>query len=200
VPTPSFSSPGDVTFQQRRFPVSVPNSFQSHHDAAPEPTLFAVDDEADDRQFFARLLAAPGLEYPCQFFASGEEMIDALLLVMRGAPPPLACFIDVKMSGMNGFDVLRWIRCQRSLDDVPLVMLSSSDDPQKLGEARCFGAQCYMAKFPTPLQLRTVIIEAQRYSAARTREVAFNLPCNLLFNATDSGRPSAPGLSSPVTA
>jgi CheY-like chemotaxis protein len=175
---------------------AVPNSLQPFRDVAPEATIYAVDDESDDRQFFARLLAAPGLEYPCRFFSSGEELIDALLLVMRGAPPPMACFIDVKMSGMNGFDVLRWIRCQRSLDDVPVVMLSSSDDPQKLNEARGHGAQCYIAKFPTPLQLRAVIIEAQRYSAARSREVAFNLPCNLLFQSADAGRPSAPGFSS----
>lgn len=168
-------------------------------DFTSEPTLFAVDDEAEDRLFFSRLLAAPGLEYPCRFFATGEEMIDALLLVLRGAMPPLACFIDVKMTGMNGFDVLRWIRCQRSLDEVPIVMLSSSDDPHKLTEARGFGAQCYMAKFPTPLQLRTVILEAQRYSAARSREAAFNLPCNLLFNGTSSPHPELSPIQFPST-
>jgi CheY-like chemotaxis protein len=159
-------------------------------DSLNEPTIFAVDDEEDDQHFFARLLAAPGLEYPCRFFATGEELIDALLLVLRGAMPPLAVFIDVRMTGMNGFDVLRWIRCQRSLDDVPVIMLSSSDDPQKLGEARCFGAQCYMAKFPTPLQLRSVILEAQRYAVARTRDTSFKLPCNLLFDTSGSERPT----------
>lgn len=171
-------------------------SAQSTRENMPEPTIFAVDDEAEDRLFFSRLLAAPGLEYPCRFFTAGTELIDALLLVLRGAQPPLACFIDVKMTGMNGFDVLRWIRCQRSLDEVPIIMLSSSDDPQKLGEARCFGAQCYVAKFPTPLQLRAVILEAQRYSAARLRDTSFNLPCNLLL--TDQ-LPSPPAAASQST-
>jgi CheY-like chemotaxis protein len=104
------------------------------------------------------------------------------------------------MAGMSGFDVLRWIRCQRSLDDVPVIMLSSSDDPQKLGEARCFGAQCYIAKFPTPLQLRSVILEAQRYSTARLRDARFNLPCNLLFRDAPRPATSPPGVSSTFAA
>jgi CheY-like chemotaxis protein len=180
----------------------LPSFVMPIRESTTEPTIFAVDDETDDRMYFARLLAAPGLEYPCRFFATGEEMIDALLLVLRGAYPPIACFIDVKMTGMNGFDVLRWIRCQRSLDNVPIVMLSSSDDPQKLTEARCFGAQCYMAKFPTPLQLRAVILEAQRYAAAHSRDTAFNLPCNLLFTDSSASRPAAPpsSWSSPLVA
>jgi CheY-like chemotaxis protein len=161
--------------------------------------IFAVDDEADDRSYFARLVGAPGLEYPCRVFPAGEEMIDALLLVLRGAAPPLACFIDVKMSGMNGFDVLRWIRCQRPLDDVPIVMLSSSDDPQKLSEARGFGAQCYIAKFPTPLQLRSVILEAQRFSTARAREASFHLPYNLLVGVPSPARLDAASTSLPST-
>src|SRR5436190_16428368 len=112
-----------------------------------ERVIFAVDDEDDDRRLFARLLEQPGLEYPYRQFSNGGEMMDALLKVLRGAPPPLACFIDIKMAGMSGFDVLRWIRCQDALDSVPVIMLSSSDDPQKLHEARDVGAQCYVTKY-----------------------------------------------------
>jgi CheY-like chemotaxis protein len=148
--------------------------------SSAERVIFAVDDEEDDRRLFARLLEEPGLEYPCRFFSNGGEIMDALLKVLRGAPPPLACFIDIKMAGMSGFDVLRWIRCQDALDSVPVIMLSSSEDPQKLNEAREVGAQCYVGKFPTAAELRNIITEAQRYASDRSLPVAFHLPCNLL--------------------
>jgi CheY-like chemotaxis protein len=158
--------------------------------AAPRPwterVIFAVDDEEDDRRIFARLLDEPGLEYPYRFFPSGGELMDALLQVLRGAPPPLACFIDVNMAGMSGFDVLRWIRCQDALDSVPVIMLSSSEDPQKLHEARAVGAQCYVAKFPSAGELRNIITEAQRYCADRSTPAAFHLSCNLLLGAANA--------------
>ena len=154
--------------------------------SSAERQIFAVDDEAEDRRALARLLEEPGLEYPYRMFSSGCEMMDALLKVLRGAPPPLACFIDIKMTEMSGFDVLRWIRCQDALDSVAVIMLSSSDDPQKLSEARDVGAQCYLAKFPSPTDLRRIIGEAVRYSTDRTTAAAFHLPCNLLLGATST--------------
>lgn len=141
-----------------------------------------VDDEEIDRLLFRKLLAETGTSYPLQQFASGDAVIDAFISVLRGAPAPLVCFLDVKMAGMGGFDVLRWIRCQRALEEVPVVMLSSSEEPQHFQEALHFGAQCYTAKFPPVTQLREILHEAEAVAAAsRTRP--FKLPCNLLFTA-----------------
>jgi CheY-like chemotaxis protein len=148
--------------------------------------LFMVDDEDVDRLLFARLVRQANLPHPTRTFARGEDMIDALIAVLRGAPAPLACFIDVRMPGMNGFDVLRWIRCQRSLDEVPVVMLSSSEQTNDLNEARHAGAQCYLAKFPTAEQLRLLAGEAERVANATTSH-AFKVPFNLLLEASPIG-------------
>ena len=37
---------------------------------------------------------------------------------------PLVCFLDVKMPGITGHDLLQWIRAEPVLNAVPLVMLS----------------------------------------------------------------------------
>ncbi len=141
-----------------------------------------MDDEEIDRVLFERLVREANLPYPYRTFSHGEEMIDALIRVLRGAPMPLACFIDVRMPGMSGFDVLRWIRCQRPLDEVAAVMLSSSEAPAHLNEAVHFGAQCYLAKFPTADQLAE-IVRAAEHAAAVSAANAFRLPWNLLAGA-----------------
>jgi CheY-like chemotaxis protein len=143
--------------------------------------LFIVDDDDVDRMLFARLLRETNIPHPSKAFSRGEEIIDALIDVLRGATPPLACFLDVRMPGMNGFDVLRWMRCQHVLDPIPAVMLSSSEETRDLNEARHAGAQCYIAKFPSPEQLREIVREAERTVAAST-DNAFKLPCNLLVS------------------
>jgi CheY-like chemotaxis protein len=144
--------------------------------------LFLVDDDEVDRTSFCRLLRDSSIPNPCRVFAHGEEIIDALIEVLRGAPLPLACFLDVRMPGMNGFDVLRWIRCQHQLDDMAVVMLSSSDEPAHLTEANHFGAQCYLSKFPDAQQLLEIIRAAERAAEAACPN-AFKLQCNLLVNA-----------------
>jgi CheY-like chemotaxis protein len=150
---------------------------------SPPRQIFAVDDDAGDLLLLAKLLEQPGLPYPCRLFSSGEQLMDALVDVLRGAPAPLVCFIDVKMAGMSGFDVLRWIRCQDALDSVPVIMLSSSDDPAKPSEACGVGAQCYARKFPSMEELRNIVTAARRYSADRAAPESFHVPCNLLINA-----------------
>ncbi|MEY4938800.1 MAG: hypothetical protein RIQ93_535 [Verrucomicrobiota bacterium] len=149
-------------------------------------SIFLVDDESEDVALFRHLHREAGDHHSCVFFSRGEELIDALIAVLRGAPRPVACFLDVKMSGMSGFDVLRWIRCQRGLDDIAVVMLSSSEEPRDLHEALLSGAQCYLAKFPSPHQLREILAEAERVAAAATIS-AFKLPCNLLLTNSPAG-------------
>jgi CheY-like chemotaxis protein len=139
-----------------------------------------VDDQEFDRVLFARLLRDTGVSNPCVTFSRGEDLIDALIEVLRGAPAPLLCFLDVKMAGMNGFDVLRWIRCQHACDEIPVVMLSSSNEPRDLGEAHHCGAQCYVAKFPQVDQMSLILREAERVAASAAAG-PFKLPCNLLL-------------------
>jgi CheY-like chemotaxis protein len=151
----------------------------------PSRPVFLVDDDESDRAIFARLLREAEIPNRLRAFATGEEIIDALIQVLRGASAPIACFVDVRMPGMNGFDVLRWIRCQHTLDDIAVIMLSSSEETQNLAEARHFGAQCYAAKFPTAEQLRAIIHEADRVATA-IDESTFHLPCNLLLGQTQT--------------
>jgi CheY-like chemotaxis protein len=157
-------------------------------------TLFAVDDDENDRLLLARVLRESGLPCRCRFFSSGDELLDALIAVLRGSPPPLACFVDIKMSGMSGLDVLRWIRAQHGLDEVPVIMLSSSDAAEFLAEAHQFGAQCYTTKFPTPEHLSAIVEAARRYCANARCHSAFSLPCNLLL-----GAPAVPSHSATVS-
>jgi CheY-like chemotaxis protein len=167
----------DAAILPADFPVST---FFEATNPAPSP-LFVLDDDELDRVLFGRLMREAQLASPAKLFVRGEDLIDALIEVLRGAAPPLVCFLDVRMPGMNGFDVLRWIRCQRPLDGLPVVMLSSSEETRDLTEAQHAGAQCYVAKFPSAAQLRQIVSEAERV-AAESVDRPFKLPCNLLLS------------------
>jgi CheY-like chemotaxis protein len=134
----------------------------------PPPLIVAVDDEPDDIFFLRRIIGKVGLAHQFQPFSNGDAAMVALSNYANGDDPanyPLVCFLDIKMVGMTGFELLKWIREQRGLDAMPVIMFSSSDHPQDVDAAREFGAQGYLKKYPSIEAMRAVLNEAREFAA-----------------------------------
>jgi CheY-like chemotaxis protein len=139
------------------------------------PLIVAVDDELDDIFFLKSIIKRSGVTHRFQHFANGDAALSGLspwLSTTPAMPFPLVCLLDIKMTGMSGMDVLQWIRAQRPLDALPVIMFSGSDDPRDLARAREFGAQSYVKKFPSPDVMRTLLHEAEQFARlAQPRKV-----------------------------
>ncbi len=134
----------------------------------PPPLIIAIDDEPDDIFFLRRLIGKVGLAHQFQPFANAEAAIVALSAFAAGENPaalPLVCLLDIKMVGMTGFDMLKWIRSQRGLDALPVIMFSSSDHPQDVHMARDLGAQGYLKKYPAVDAMRSILEQAREFAA-----------------------------------
>lgn len=132
------------------------------------PLIVAVDDEQDDIFFLRRTLTKTGVAHRFQPYSNGEAAIAALTTVAAGDPksePPIICFLDIKMVGLSGLDLLRWIRAQRALDTLPVIMFSSSDHPADVDSARELGAQGYLKKYPSVSAMQTVLQQAIDFAA-----------------------------------
>lgn len=132
------------------------------------PLIFAVDDEADDIFFLKHAIQKAGVPHRFQPFSNGEAAKVALTLLAQGDDPenfPLVCFLDIKMGGMTGLDLLKWIRSEKGLDALPVIMYSSSDHPEDVDRARDLGAQGYLKKYPSVSAMQTVLEEAKEFAA-----------------------------------
>lgn len=118
-----------------------------------------IDDERIARQELRRLLAAhPEIEIAGEACA-GQE---ALELIGRLAPDVL--FLDVRMPGMNGFDLLE------RLDDVPQVVFTTAYDEYAL---RAFevSALDYLVKPVAPARLKSAVAKLRPRSPSRLERV-----------------------------
>jgi CheY-like chemotaxis protein len=111
-----------------------------------------VEDNEDDVFFMERAFQQAGLHNPMQVVKNGEEAIDYLsgqneFSDRRVYPLPDMIFLDLKMPGMNGFEVLKWMRAH-SLE-IPVAVLTSSPEEIDRQRARELGAECYLLKPPT---------------------------------------------------
>src|SRR4051812_21354729 len=91
--------------------------------------IVVVEDNEDDLFVFTRLLATCGIKDPVLPFRNGEEAIRYFGRVANEAlDRPLLCFLDIKMPGYTGFDVLDALQASVVFDVVPKIVLSTSDD------------------------------------------------------------------------
>ena len=142
----------------------------------PQPLIVAVDDEPDDLFFLRHIIGKTGVVHRFQPFANGEAAVVGLTTLIGQQDAfalPLVCFLDIKMAAMNGFDVLKWIRTQRALDAVPVLMFSSSDHPHDVDQARELGAQGYLKKYPSVDAMRTVLEEAKEFALLESPKKTF---------------------------
>ena len=112
-----------------------------------------VEDNEDDAYFMERAFQDAGLKNPLRIVTGGDEAIDYMAGTGEFAdrsryPLPNMIFLDLKMPGRDGFDVLTSIRRDLKLD-VPVAVLTSSPEEIDRKRARELGADCYLLKPPT---------------------------------------------------
>lgn len=112
--------------------------------------LLVVDDSAADRASLR--IAFESTQMPIRLhFASGGRI--ALELLRSGADPsrqlkPHLCMLDLKMPDLSGLEVLRQIKQDESLLDLPVIVYSGSDDPADVRAAYEAQASGYIRKPP----------------------------------------------------
>lgn len=91
--------------------------------AAQQQTILIIDDDENDVLITRRALLKIDPELRVEAILSGEAALNILL--NRGEHPALI-LLDLKMPGMSGFDILRRIRADGRLKDLPVVVVTSS--------------------------------------------------------------------------
>ena len=105
---------------------------------APKRVL-AVDDDPFYLQLLARILQSDGFEV--QLAPSGEEALELL------AVQPVDCLVlDLQMPGLGGLETCRRIKAAPGLRDVPVLMLTGTEDRRSMIEGYAAGADDYLNK------------------------------------------------------
>ena len=131
-----------------------------------QPLILIVED-SEDHVFLLRLAVKKAeISNPVTVATSGEEAIAYLGGTGKFSnwsefPLPSIVLLDLKMPGIDGFGVLRWVRAQPGLKYLRVVMLTSSDLGQEVALARELGAQSFLTK-PVELDKLVVMMRAFR--------------------------------------
>lgn len=125
------------------------------------PVVLYVEDEPDD-VFFLRS-AFRAVQVAAELRDVGDGRSAMAYLAGEGDyadrvrhPVPALVLLDLNLPILSGFEVLRWIRAQPPLRELPVAVFSSSGRPEDRRLATELGAQDYIEKPASGLQFREV--------------------------------------------
>src|SRR5689334_14695041 len=107
--------------------------------------ILVVEDRADDIFIILRSFERADMKNPVQVVRSGEEAVaylsgDGKFSDRTEYPLPQLVVLDLKLPGMDGFEVLTWIRQHEGMRGLPVVVLTVSNQIRDVNRAYQLGA------------------------------------------------------------
>jgi len=126
-----------------------------------KPTLLIVDDELITRETLKALLYNEG--YNFIFAENGREALEKAAESL-----PDMVLLDVMMPGMDGFEVCRRLRADKTLSELPIVMVTALDDTESKLTGIEAGADDFISKPYDKNELRARIRTIARLNRYRS--------------------------------
>jgi CheY-like chemotaxis protein len=124
-----------------------------NHDTHKIPiTILICDDDEDDRMLTRQALEEAHISNALRFVEDGEQLLD--YLYQRGryagesgkAPRPGLILLDLNMPRMDGREALKVIKSDKSLHDIPVVVLSTSRLDEDIVRSYQLGVNSFISK------------------------------------------------------
>ena len=113
-------------------------------------SVLLVEDNLDDRFLAKRVLRKAGIE-EVRVAGDGQEALNMLLT--PGEPLPEMLILDLRLPKIDGLKVFAEVRRHQRTRSLPVLILTSSDDPNDRDVCLKLGAAAFLTK---PLELSTL--------------------------------------------
>jgi CheY-like chemotaxis protein len=116
--------------------------------------IMIVDDDRGHVSLIHRNLRRSGITNPILHFNDGQEVLDFLThnqIPLDAIPgqqraQSLLLLLDIRMPRVDGLEVLRRLKRDAELKKIPVIILSTTDDPVEIEQCYSFGCNSYITK------------------------------------------------------
>jgi CheY-like chemotaxis protein len=118
--------------------------------APREVTILIAEDDSGHARLIEKNLSRAGLRNGIKRFENGQAILD--FLFRRGPGPhrtiegPYLILLDIRMPRVDGVEVLRQIKSDPDLRRIPVIMLTTTDDPREVERCHDIGCSSYIVK------------------------------------------------------
>jgi CheY-like chemotaxis protein len=118
-------------------------------DDQKEPSrILIIEDNPDDTFFLTRQLNRARLDDHVTVIGDGKEALDFLLTNSRDENGLhfVAIFLDLRLPTLDGLPLLREIRASPQLRDIPVIVMTSSNEERDIDECQRLEVKAYVTK------------------------------------------------------
>lgn len=115
--------------------------------------VLIVDDDEEIREVMTVAFHSFGFNVHTE-----DQTKNAMAWLSKNTPPKLI-ISDVMMPDGNGLDFCRWVRSQKSLEKIPMIICTGLKDAETMGDALELGAVDFMCK---PIKLASLREKVER--------------------------------------
>jgi CheY-like chemotaxis protein len=114
------------------------------------PVILIVDDDEGHALLVRNNLEESGLSNRIEHFRDGQTVLD--FLFRHGTGPSreegqsYLVLLDIRMPKMDGIEVLRRLKANSELHKLPVIMLTTTDDPREVDLCHELGCNIYIQK------------------------------------------------------
>jgi CheY-like chemotaxis protein len=108
------------------------------------PRILYADDDYDDRLLLRESMVTNGLQAELVYATNGQEAI-SYMEHTSGSLPSLV-ILDLNMPKMNGKETLRYLKKHPRYAQIPVIVLSTSDNKKEMDYCTAQGAVSYFVK------------------------------------------------------
>jgi CheY-like chemotaxis protein len=114
------------------------------------PVVLIAEDDEGHAILVQKTLRDAGMANPIHHFADGQAILDYLF--RRGPGPKreveqsYVLLLDIRMPKVNGLEVLQQIKSNPELRKMPIIMLTTTDDPREVVRCHELGCNVYIQK------------------------------------------------------
>jgi len=115
------------------------------------PTILIAEDSESDRMLIELGFEKAKFPFSVQFVRDGVYATEYLDGVGGYAnrtkfPLPVVLLTDLQMPRMDGFELLEWVRRHETWQNLPVIVVTGSNQSEDLGRALNLGANTYVVK------------------------------------------------------
>lgn len=110
-------------------------------------TILIAEDDDGHAELVMEQLRDAGVGNPITRFRDGQEVLDFLLPALE-APwdQPCLLLLDINMPRLDGIAVLKRLKAEPATRSIPVVMLTTTDDPREVAACYRLGCNLYITK------------------------------------------------------
>jgi CheY-like chemotaxis protein len=132
------------------------------------PGVLLVDDDEDYLFVARRAIERAKLNAEVRVTRDGDEALRVLGLRPGGLEPAsphtvVVVMLDLRMPGLGGLEVLRQIRSSERTRELPVVIVSTSNQPDEVARSYEFGANSYVVKKMDAESPGSYVVDTARY-------------------------------------